>query len=182
MAPGFAPIFAGSIGLTGFHKLLNHSTNVYRMKNLYFLNAAFCLLMTVEIREGCNNANPPQEKPIALETAVWQLTDILTKPVPMRVPDSLAVPITIKFSGGNFEGFGGCNGIGGEYTATGKQLTVTGVIRTEMYCEGASDWENMFIQRLQYSRSYRITGETLEIDCGAMGGLKFRLNWKKRKG
>ncbi len=152
------------------------------MKNLYFLNAAVCLLMTVEIHEGCNSTPPQAVKSVSLETAVWQLTNILTDAGTMQVPDTLPVPITIKFSNGEIEGFGGCNGFGGNYTYRGDQLRISGIMHTEMYCEGRSEWENRFFQRLEYSRAYRIIDETLEIDSGEMGGLKFRLNWKKRKG
>lgn len=151
------------------------------MKNLYFLNAAVCLLMTVEIHEGCNTT-PPASRAVTLETAVWQLTEILADPVPRTVPDSLPVPITIKFSDGKIEGFGGCNGFGGNYTYQENQLRISEIMHTEMYCEGRSEWENRFFERLEHSRAYRISGETLEIDCGDLGGLKFRLNWKKRKG
>ena len=43
-------------------------------------------------------------------------------------------------------------------------------------------WETMFLQQLEKSKSYTVQGETLEINCGDMGSLVFRLNWKKRKG
>lgn len=153
------------------------------MKHLYFLNAVVCLLMTVEIHEGCNTTPPaPASRSVTLETAVWQLTDILADPVPMHVPDTLAVPITIKFSEGEIQGFGGCNGFGGNYTYLEDQLSVSDIMHTEMYCEGGSEWEALFLQRLNQSRTFQIIGETLEIRCGDSGGLKFRLNWKKRKG
>lgn len=113
-----------------------------------------------------------------LETSVWQLTQILVDPVPLNVPDSL--PISVKFVEGRLEGHGGCNGFGGNYKADGNKLNVSGLIRTEMFCEGASQWEDNFLQRLEKSQTYQIKDETLEILSGDMGGLVFRLNWKKR--
>lgn len=53
-------------------------------------------------------------------------------------------------------------------------------MRTKMYCEGASKWEELLVQRLEKSRTYKINGERLEIECGDLGGLAFRLNWAKR--
>lgn len=134
---------------------------------------------------GCdNNPVPPvtDADNITLETAVWQLTEISVCPNPIKVPDTLPVPITIKFFDNKIEGFGGCNSFSGVYTPEGSQLKITEIVRTEMFCANTSAWEDNFLGNLEYSRGYKIKGETLEIDCGDMGGLQFRLNWKKRKG
>ena len=132
---------------------------------------------------ACQTKNDAVTEPdIHLETAVWQLTTILVDPIPRPVPDSLPVPLTVKFSEGKIEGFGGCNGFGGEYTKHDNHLSIGGLVHTEMYCEGRSQWEQLFLERLEASRTYRIEGEKLEIQSGDMGGLVFRLNWKKRKG
>lgn len=143
------------------------------------LLAAFILLSSCQNKSAA--PSPPTEK-IGLETAVWQLTDILTDSVPMPVPDTLPVPITVKFSGGNIEGFGGCNSFGSTFTVDGDRLAVGGIRITRMFCGGVSEWENYFVQRLEKSQTFRIDGERLEIQSGDMGGLVFRLNWKKRPG
>lgn len=153
------------------------------MKTPFFLKTAGCLLALSILFFACEKKTAAVSSPgenITLETAVWQLTDILADPVPVRVPDTLAVPVTVKFSGGKVEGFGGCNSFGGKYSATGNQLIISELPCTMMYCEDAADWENAFVFHLGHSRSYTIDGEMLEIDCGDMGRLKLRLNWKKR--
>ncbi len=155
------------------------------MKKQFLLKAALCLLCLGAMLSACENKPaPPKETPmpadiITLETAVWQLTEILVDPVPLQVPDSL--PISVKFVEGRLEGHGGCNGFGGNYKADGNKLAVSGIVRTEMFCEGASEWEEQFLQRLEKSHTYKIDGERLEILSGDMGGLVFRLNWKKPK-
>jgi heat shock protein HslJ len=149
------------------------------MQKQFFIKAAVCLFAGIAIWHGCKSKTVPTED-ITLETAVWQLTSILADPVPMQVPDTFPAPITIKFSGGKIEGFGGCNNLGGGYEVNGNQLSVTGIWRTKMYCRERSEWEDNFLQSFERSKSYKIQGETLEIDCGDMAGLMFRLNWKKR--
>ena len=57
-----------------------------------------------------------------------------------------------------------------------------GLFSTKMFCQGASEWESKFLAQFEKSQSYSITGETMEVDCGAAGKILFRLNWKKRKG
>lgn len=162
------------------------------MPNLSFatsrlFGATFALICLAGIgfvlAAGCSSRPEPAAPApeITLETAVWQLTSILVDPAPMPVPDSLPLPITLKFSKGTLEGHGGCNGYGGSYTVDANRLAVSGLLHTEMYCEGSSQWENLFFERLANSQTWEIKGESLEIQCGDLGGLVFRLNWKKRK-
>ncbi len=115
-----------------------------------------------------------------LEGKVWQLVTIAVDPEPMQVPANL--PVTVKFESGKVEGHGGCNGYGGDYTLKGNSLGISSIVQTEMHCEGASEWESRFLQSLQLAQSYTVEGERMEINCGDMGNLLFRLNWKKRKG
>lgn len=122
----------------------------------------------------------PQDATARLEGMVWQLTTFAIAPAPQNVPED--VTITIKFENGKINGHGGCNNLGGEFILDGNTLQVSRLISTKMYCEKAMKWETMFLQQLEKSKSYTINGETLEINCGEMGNLIFRLNWKKRKG
>lgn len=118
---------------------------------------------------------PACEEPLALESGTWQLTAIVTNPEPMQIPANLQKHITIGFSGGKVKGHGGCNGYGGEYTASDSQLAVSGLISTKMYCQETSNYETAFFQSLQSARSYQIEGKTLEIICGDMGSLVFQI-------
>ncbi|MBK8706482.1 MAG: META domain-containing protein [Saprospiraceae bacterium] len=123
---------------------------------------------------ACKQRQPdamPTDIPVTPETELWRLTTIAVDPTPMQVPDSLK--LTLRLQSGKVDGHGGCNGFGGNYELNGNQLIVTGLMQTEMYCEGISDWEQRFLERLQKSESYRLDGSTLEIHCGDMGNLVF---------
>lgn len=121
-----------------------------------------------------------QNNAIGLEGMVWQVTDFTGGTQPQHVPDSIT--ISIKFEAGKIDGHGGCNHVGGTYNASGNNLNVSGLFSTKMYCDPGSKWESRFLERFEKSKSYVITGETMEINCGDAGNLVFRLNWKKRKG
>lgn len=108
-----------------------------------------------------------------LEGRIWQLTTFAVNPTPQQVPEDVA--ITIKFEGGNIEGNGGCNNVGGAYVLDGKTLTISRLVSTKMFCEKSSKWESMFLMHLEKSKSYSIKDEMLEINCGDMGKLIFRL-------
>lgn len=122
----------------------------------------------------------PQDFSAKLEGMVWQLTTFATGPEPQKVPEDIT--ISIKFEGGKIDGHGGCNNVGGQYIHDGNSLQVSQLVSTKMYCEKAMKWEKMFLTQLEKSKTYTISGETLDINCGDMGNLIFRLNWKKRKG
>lgn len=92
----------------------------------------------------------------------------------MEIPGTLPKPITIHFQEGKVKGHGGCNGYGGNYLAAGDQLSVSEIFSTKMFCQEASNYENAFFQTLQSARSFKISGNQLEIDCGDMGGLVFQ--------
>lgn len=138
------------------------------VKHLLFLSAIVVGLY------GCNGgATPTDDGSAALEANAWRLTEILVDPSPIQLPDTLPAPIIAKFEKGKVDGFGGCNGFSAQYTSTGDQLSVSGIRSTKMFCEATSAWETSFFQLLENSQTYTVSGETLEIDCGDMGALKF---------
>lgn len=135
------------------------------MKSQFFiLPVALLLLM----------CSPACDEPLLLESGTWQLTAITGGPAPMQIPETLPKPITIQFQDAKVKGHGGCNGYGGNYSATGDQLAISELISTKMYCQDASSYENAFFQTLQNARTYKINNNQLEINCGDMGGLVFK--------
>lgn len=60
------------------------------------------------------------------------------------------------------KGHAGCNGLGGDYKAEGRQITFQ-PITTRMYCELQMEVENLFTKMLSSADNYRIVGETLEL-------------------
>ncbi len=119
----------------------------------------------------------PKDAVLQLEGVVWQLSTFAVSPEPQQVPENIS--ITLKLEAGNVTGRGGCNNIGGTYVKKGKNLSISQLLSTKMFCEDAMKWESMYLQQLEKSQSYSINGETLEINCGDSGNLIFRLNWKK---
>ncbi len=142
--------------------------------SLIILFFALLTLGSCQQKKGFESVSNSQ-----LESVVWQLTNILIDPYPLTVPDSLSTVLCVKFSEGIIEGFGGCNGFGGAYRIQGNRLTIEGLVHTEMYCESRSEWERMFLERLETSRTFHIQDQRLEINSGDMGGLVFHLQPKK---
>lgn len=144
------------------------------------LSLVACLLLTACQKKSKSD---PATAPNSLETAIedWQLTSILTCPIPLEIPDTLAEPIVVSFLDHKLEGFGGCNRISAQYQTKGEQLIIEQLLVTESYCAGISDLEYQFIQTLSFSQTYRINGDQLEILCGDMGGLVFHRITRPRK-
>ncbi len=118
----------------------------------------------------------PQNATVKLEGMLWQLTNFTAGPKPPSLPAD--VTITIKLENGKLNGFGGCNNIGGGYIHDGNSLKVSELFGTKKYCENTMKWESLFLEQLAKSQTYEIKGSVLEIKCGDMGNLVFRLAQK----
>jgi heat shock protein HslJ len=129
--------------------------------------AAECAGIKSYVKGDCKQAAAA-----GLERRVWQLVEFSGGAQPETLPDTII--ISVKFESGKIDGNGGCNHIGGAYTMNGKNLVVTGLFSTKMYCEAAAKWENRFLTTLEKSKSYDIKGDMLEIDCGGNGTLVFK--------
>jgi heat shock protein HslJ len=73
---------------------------------------------------------------------------------------------TAEFSADRISGSTGCSHYFGTYAASGSDITISDVARTEMYCadpEGVMDQEDAFVTALASVASYRLTGEQLEL-------------------
>lgn len=65
-------------------------------------------------------------------------------------------------------GFGGCNGFGGEYKASNNaELRISDIWSTDMYCDAAGRYENLFFDALIKAESYTVSGD----------GLHFRISY-----
>lgn len=138
-------------------------------------------LLLVAAMYACQSKNAPAPDPYAansLEGKTWQLTLFAVGPEPRGV--QAGTTVTIKFEGGKIEGHGGCNGYGATYVLNVHQLSINNITATEMYCDNASEQESRFFEQLRFAQRYSIRGEILEIDCGDMGNLVFRLNEQKQ--
>jgi heat shock protein HslJ len=130
-----------------------------------------CAAQCAGIRTWVKGECPPDPNAVRLEGNTWQLDVFAVGPEPKTVPAD--VSIYVKFEAGKLEGNGGCNRVGGQYTLSGNMLSVSQLFSTKMYCDQSQQWETMFMQMLEKSGSYTLSGETLEIQCGEMGNLVF---------
>ena len=83
--------------------------------------------------------------------------------------------ITLNFSESGVSGFAGCNNYKGSYRS-GKagELKIGYLIRTKKHCpqESRSDYENLFIGRLENTTRYDINNSLLRL-TGEIGQLQF---------
>jgi heat shock protein HslJ len=73
---------------------------------------------------------------------------------------------TIRFEDGQVSGLGGCNQYGGEYESSNQSLSFSALYMTEMACmspEGIMDQEQLFLQHLQGTRSFKLVNNQLQI-------------------
>jgi heat shock protein HslJ len=115
----------------------------------------------------------PAKDGASLEGPQWQLTLFAVGPKPQAVPNN--VNINLHFAQGRMEGSGGCNSIGGNYNLKNRHLMTNGIVSTKMFCNETMRYETQFLQMLEKSQSYSISGNTLEIQCGDMGNLVFQM-------
>jgi heat shock protein HslJ len=86
------------------------------------------------------------------------------------VPDALP---TVSFTETDVSGNGGCNSIGGTYTASGDTIDVSALNSTLIGCEEAIlTQEAAFTARLERATTYSIEGDTLTMD-GDQGSITF---------
>jgi|GEM_PF-1779208 len=137
-------------------------------------------LLLIAAMYACQSKNAPAPDPYpagGLEGKVWQLTLFAVGPEPREV--QAGTTVTIKFEGGKIEGHGGCNGYGATYASNVQQLSINNITATEMYCDNASEQESRFFEQLRFAQRYSVRGAIMEIDCGDMGNLVFRLHEQK---
>ncbi len=74
----------------------------------------------------------------------------------------------IKFSKDklNAAGFGGCNSFGMTYSRKNNSLKFSNITATEKYCDFIKDQEKNFLDALNKTDSYRITGNRLSLYRG----------------
>lgn len=99
----------------------------------------------------------------------WNLTLIRVGNSPQEIPKQILIYLDLR--NGALSGYGGCNHLNGQYTADQKDFTVPLLSSTKIACLEVSRWENNFLERLRASKTYRLEGNVLEIDCGELGGL-----------
>jgi heat shock protein HslJ len=106
-----------------------------------------------------------------IEEKYWKLTEIMGKPAPPTPPDGKEVHIKFRKAENRLQGFGGCNGLGGNYELeAGDRIKISNILRTQMACPEL-DTENELIKVLETADNYNINGDTLVLNRARMAPL-----------
>lgn len=108
----------------------------------------------------------------ALENTYWKLTRLGERAVfvaeGQREPSLVLHPADHRFSGS-----GGCNAIAGSYALDGNRIELAPLAGTRMACAEGMDAEQAYLAALARVRSWRVTGQHLEL-YGPAGELLLR--------
>ena len=103
-----------------------------------------------------------------LEGPTWQLVSFgLTR---MAVPKGAS----ITFKDGQYNGNGGCNGVGGNYKLNADSLILSAGFSTMMACPELN-LEHKYMQVLERVDSYKIEGDTLDLETDGRSVLRFKI-------
>jgi putative lipoprotein len=85
-----------------------------------------------------------------------------------------AATLTFSEADNKVSGFAGCNRLAGTYQAKGDSLRVGPLALTRMACPSGMELETKFGAALDATRSYRITGNRLDLlgDTGVVASLE----------
>ncbi len=109
----------------------------------------------------------------SLTGTYWKLVELNGKPV--GEPDEgkrREIFLTLSVKENRVSGNAGCNDFGGTYKpgAEGLRLQFSGIIRTEMACEGL-DLESEYFAVIERSDSYYIVNDTLQLNSARVAPL-----------
>lgn len=124
-----------------------------------------------------DQARPEQAK-LELENTRWKLIEVNGQPV-TTAPDEREAHIRLNPADKTLQAVGGCNGLGGNYEITGKQIRFKQIIGTMMACP-ALPTEQAMIKALEAANSFKIQGDKLELYAGAK--LLARFAWLPASG
>jgi heat shock protein HslJ/uncharacterized lipoprotein NlpE involved in copper resistance len=102
-----------------------------------------------------------------LET-YWRPVEIGGRPVALH-PGTREPHLVLASDGGRLRGYAGCNNLAGGYAVNGGALHFTRIAVTRRAClgDGANALENAFLQAVEATAAWKITGESLELrDAG----------------
>ena len=105
---------------------------------------------------GTPGATPP------LQETYWKLTRVQGKPVIVS-PKQREASLTFLKDENAVTGFSGCNELSGTYTLKGNKITFRDFAATLLVCLDDMETENALLPALKAVRSWRISGEHLEL-------------------
>jgi heat shock protein HslJ len=98
----------------------------------------------------------------SLENTYWRLTKLGGTPVPPGHGARVA-HLILNAEAHRAGGSGGCNGILGEYELEADRLRFPGMAATRMACKEGMDTEKAFLDALNRTTNWKITGHTLDL-------------------
>jgi heat shock protein HslJ len=131
---------------------------------LVIVCAALLLAACGSPEAAAPSVDQPRAEPAAstvLDRTAWLLESL------NGAPPLAGTRITLEFEDGQAGGFSGCNGYGGQYTATENgALTLRDVASTAMGCVtpvGVLDQEAAYFEAFRLVTGYRVDGDRLEL-------------------
>ncbi|HEY9584114.1 MAG TPA: META domain-containing protein [Candidatus Paceibacterota bacterium] len=122
-----------------------------------------------EVAQSFEGESDPSKMTLGMKTWNWVRT---TYNDDMEIKPKVENKFTLTFKGDKtFSASTDCNGIGGEYAASGTKISFDKMISTKMYCEGSQ--ESSFSKMLGEAESYHFTSKgelilELKLDSGSM--------------
>jgi heat shock protein HslJ len=107
-----------------------------------------------------------------LENTVWRWQSAQTADGEIKVDKPENYEIRFK-PNGELEVKADCNGGGGKYQSEGSKLTVSTIIRTQIFCGENSLDNRYFVPGLESARSYRIENNMLTIESEKGVAMRF---------
>jgi putative lipoprotein len=131
------------------------------------------LLAALLLAAGCATAPPPYNA--ELINTYWRPVEIDGRTVTLH-PGTREPHFVLVREGSRVRGYAGCNNLSGGYDQSGGALRFTGIAVTRRACigDGANALETSFLQALEATAAWKITGESLELRDAA-GKLRLRL-------
>ena len=109
-----------------------------------------------------SSSSPQAEASPSLENTYWTLTKVGDVTVP-ESHNPRRAHLILNAEAHRVGGAGGCNGILGKYELSGDRLTFPGVGATRMACKEGMETEKAFLEALNQTKSWKITGRKLEL-------------------
>ena len=138
----------------------------------HLMMKAYLIFISVMLFVQCKHLDKTAST-ASLENTYWRLSEVDGKPI--VTPENskeVHIVLTTEDSTYRLKGYAGCNGIGGNYTRSGSNISFT-VVSTKMFCTEGMEVENFLIGALAKTNHFKISGETLSLYHGDTFLTKF---------
>ena len=106
-------------------------------------------------------ANEDASGTAELVNTYWKLTELEGEPV-VTAENQREIKITLREEN-KLTGFAGCNSFFGSYEYDETTLSFSKLAATRMFCADTMDKESLFLKSLAAVKSYKITGQTMQL-------------------